>query len=218
MKIVVVSPAKNEAEHIKDLMKNLVKLKLDIVLVDDGSSDDTGNIAARYTPYILKHCINLGKGSALRTGCDFAFTFLKADAVILIDSDQQHSPLDIPVFCKQLKQGSELILGVRESRTQMPLLRSIMNSLLTHIFQAVYGRVIPDIPSGYKAFTKKMYKRIKWEGNGYEVEMQIAIKIAKLNLGFKCIPIQTIYHNQARGMTVIDLANSFLKIFLSKLY
>lgn len=218
MKIVVVSPAKNEAEHIEALMSSLIKHKLDIVVVDDGSSDNTGEIASQYTPYILRHSINLGKGSSLKTGCDFAFNFLNADSVILIDSDHQHSPLDIPVFCKHLKNGSDLVLGVREARTQMPLIRNIMNILLTLLFQRLYGRVIPDIPSGFKAFTKKMYKLIEWEGNGYEVEMQMAIKIAKLHLDFKCVPIRTIYHNQSRGMTPIDVINSLLKTFMSKLY
>ena len=215
MKIVIVTPAKNEANRIESLLSGLRKHKLDIIVVDDGSVDETQKIALKYTPYILVHLINLGKGSALKTGCDFAFDHLKADAVILIDSDGQHSPKEISLFCKQLRKGNQLVLGIRNFQ-HMPILRQLLNGFLSLMVRLIYGRYIPDIPSGYKAFSKKMYQYLQWKANGYEVEMEIATKIAKMKLPFCALPIQTIYKNKSTEMNFDDALHSFFKIVLSK--
>src|SRR3989304_7305763 len=111
MKIFVIIPAFNEESRIGKVLAGVRKKKLPIVVVDDGSKDETYQVAKKITPYALRHPINLGKGAALKTGCLAAFK-LGAEAVILMDSDGQHDANDLPKFVKALRR-CDVVFGVR---------------------------------------------------------------------------------------------------------
>ena len=98
----VIVPAYNEGKNIGKVIDELKDYVSNVVVVDDGSKDDTYSVASRKKVIVLKHIVNLGKGGAVKTGCDFA---LKNGAkyIILIDSDGQHKPSDIPRFLKKLE-------------------------------------------------------------------------------------------------------------------
>lgn len=211
--IALIIPAYNESRHIGaffDQLSELDDLSVEVVFVDDGSSDNSSKIAAMYTQYVLTHVINLGKGAALKTGCEFAFNNLGVDFIIMLDADEQHSPNDLPKFIKKITEGHDLILGVR-SFTGMPFLPKISNKFTSLFIKIIYGTTVPDIPSGYKAFSKKMYQKLKWQASGYEVEVEIAQKIAHSKLPFVTVPIKTIYPDYVRGMTLLDGVKVLLK-------
>ena len=215
--IWIILPAKDESRHIGNLLKKVTVFTKNIVVVDDGSQDATTEIAQKYTKHVLKHPINIGKGAALKTGCEYAFKQLDAKAVILMDSDEQHDHEDIPRFFSLLKKGSSLILGERTMATEMPLIRIIFNRFASVLILVLFGKYIPDIPSGFKAFTKKIYQDIKWQSRGYEVEMEIATHIAIRKLDFDIIRIRTIYHDYDRGMTFLDAIAMASKLIAWKL-
>ena len=213
----MVIPGLNEAQYLERVLKKTLKQTPRIVYVDDGSRDDSAKIARKYLKHVLIHEVNMGKGAALKTGCDYAFNHLKAQAVILMDADDQHNPAEIALFRKQLEKGSRLVLGARSLFSSMPLIRKLGNAFTSAIMLGLFWRYIPDILSGYKAFTKAVYRQLRWDATDYSVELEIAAKIARLRLQFSLVSIKTIYHDLDRGMNVIDAIKAALKIIALRL-
>lgn len=212
--IVVVMPAYNEASYLGRVLKKLNKITTNYVVVDDGSSDETAQIAQKYAKHVLVHKINLGKGAALRTGCEFAFTALNAKAVIFMDSDDQHDSVELELFYTELLSGQELVFGVRDFSHTMPIIKIFGNKVASSIVFLLFGSYIPDIPSGYKAMTKQAYSVVQWQANNYRVELEIAVRAAKANMTFSQIPIKTIYHQHDKGTTLVDVCIMIFHVVL----
>lgn len=209
----VIIPAYNESKYIGRVLKKIKSYTNNIVIIDDGSVDDTANIAARYTEHVLVHSLNLGKGAALKTGCEYAFDQKGAQAIIMLDGDDQHDPTELQVFNNELNKGEKLLLGTR-SLWEMPFFRSWGSRSMSALVAVLFGAYVPDILSGYKAFTKDVYKKIIWQNRGYGVEMEIAARIAQHKVPLKSIPIRTIYHDFERGMTVLDTIEALFQIVM----
>lgn len=212
----VVIPAYNEEKYIETVLKKISAFSKNIILIDDGSSDKTAQLSLKYTPHVLIHDLNLGKGGALKTGCDYAFETMNAQSVILVDGDDQHDSKELFNFDQKLQEGQNLILGTR-SLWEMPVLRSMGNRIISALVVLFFGKYIPDILSGYKAFTKKTYQQISWYSRGYSVELEIACRIAKNNIQFVTVPTTTIYHDFDRGMTVLDTLGMLSQIIVLRL-
>ena len=210
--IWVIVPALNEAAHIGTVLAKTKKITPQIIVVDDGSRDQTSQIAYKYTAYVLTHKVNLGKGAALKTGCEYAFNELHAQAVVLMDADDQHDPLELPHFFSHLAQGHQVVLGTRNINEHMPFWRSFGNLAASCFIRFFFGVYIVDIPSGYKAFTKQAYRRLKWASSNYAVEMEIATRIGKNRLDYVSLPIATIYQKTDKGMTMLDILSMFWQV------
>lgn len=182
------------------------------MVVDDGSVDKTSEIAEGKGVEYLTHMVNLGKGAALKTGCDYAFKKLGADAVIIMDGDDQHVAGDIKLFEKALKDGAQVVLGVRQMDAKMPLMRILGNKSMSILINLLFGRYIADIPSGFKAMTKSAYKTLIWHSSGYEVETEIAVRIAKSKLAYAEVPISTVYNGKDYGFNLLDAGKILLKL------
>jgi len=145
----------------------------------------------------------LGKGAALKTGCEYAFSNLQANGVIFFDADDQHDAQEIRLFTDAL-QDHDVVFGVRSFDAKMPLIRIMLNRLASVFLMLLFGAYIPDIPSGFKALSRRAYKKVVWHSTDYAVEMEIAARVAKYNIDYTTVPITTIYHKLDRGMTFID--------------
>ena len=207
----VIIPGLNEEKYIETVLKKVQKHTNNIIVVDDGSKDRMPQIAKKYTSHVISHAINLGKGAALKTGCEYAFKTLGADAVIFMDSDDQHDPKELELFFTAL-QTSDVVFGIRSFDEKMPLFRILMNRLASFVIYILFGSYIPDIPSGYKAITKKAYIKLAWNSTDYAVEMEIAARTAKYKIPYEIVPITTIYHDFERGMTILDSLRMITKI------
>jgi len=201
--IYVIIPAYNEANYLPTVLSKVANYTRQIIVVDDGSSDATNQVASA-AKYVVTHRLNLGKGAALKTGCELAFNQLNARAVILMDADDQHNPQELESFQLALNQNYELVLGVRDLDVKMPWSKRQGNVMASQLVKVLFGAYIPDIPSGYKALTKKAYQQLDWTATDYGVELEIAVKTVKHQLRFCTVPIQTIYHDLSKGMTVLD--------------
>jgi glycosyltransferase involved in cell wall biosynthesis len=204
MKIAIVIPGLNEEKYLGVVLKRVAPLGFTLIYVDDGSQDSSPEIAGEYTKHVLHHEVNLGKGAALKTGCEYAFYELGMDAVIFMDSDNQHDPKELPRFVKLLENGAPLVYGVRKMGSDMPVLRFLGNKIASIWLNILFGAYVPDIPSGYKALTKETYEKVKWYSTGYEVEAEIAARSAKQKIPFEVLEIQSIYHDTDKGMTLLD--------------
>lgn len=212
MNIYIIVPAYNEARFIGKFLDKLIAVTNKIIVVDDGSADQTYQIAKSKVKHTLSHMVNLGKGAALKTGCAYAFKKMKADAVIIMDGDDQHVVEDLKLFENELKRGANVVLGVRKLDANMPTMRIIGNKSMSVLIDMLFGHYISDIPSGFKAFTKNAYKEIMWQSSGYEVETEIAVRIAKSKLEYVEVPISTVYHGKDYGFNLLDAGKILLKL------
>lgn len=199
----VVIPGFNEAAYLDRVLKKVSSYTKNIIFVDDGSEDASYKIALKYTPHVLSHQTNIGKGAAMLTGAEYAFNNLDAQAIIFMDSDDQHDASHLPDFMRLLST-SEIVFGIRNMGASMPLTRFLGNKIASVFLNILYGVYIADIPSGYKGMTKKAFKKIKWASSGYEVETEIAVRVAQHKIPFGLLEIKAIYHDTDKGMTLLD--------------
>ena len=180
MNIYIVIPTFNEESHIKNVLNDVAKHKLPIIVVNDGSTDATADIlspSAIHNSQIttLTHRVNLGKGAAMKTGVEAAFS-QGADAVIFMDSDGQHKASDLPKFIKASASGKYgIIFGSRVLTHGVPLVRFLGNKFASILISVLFGIYVSDLICGYRAITSKAYEKLKWESAGYVVETEKVI-------------------------------------------
>ena len=212
----VVIPAHNEEKNIKDVVLGIKNYCENIVVVDDGSSDRTVEFTKKLGVTVLEHVVNLGKGSALKTGCDFAVK-KGAKIIIVMDADGQHNPKEIPNFLKALEEN-EIVFGYRGLNKNMPFVFRFGNSFINFIIHLLYGVQLKDSQSGYRAFTAETYRKIRWQAMDYSLESEMIAKVGKNHLKYAEIPIQTIYADKYKGTTFVDGIKIVLKMFLWRLF
>ena len=208
-----IIPAYNEADRIKTVIEKTKNHVKNIVVVDDGSSDNTYETAKQQEIIVLKHIVNMGKGTALKTGCDFAVK-KQAKILIALDADGQHNPDEIPNFINAIKQGSDVVFGYRQMTKKMPIILRLGNNFINLITKLVYGINMKDTQGGYRAFTAEAYSKIRWQSRTYEMESEMIANTGKHKLKYKEIPIQTIYSDKYKGTTIIDGMKIVLKMIL----
>lgn len=204
MNIFIVIPAFNEAKRIENVLENLRSFNLPIIVVDDGSIDSTYKVAKRYDVTVLRHKINLGKGAALKTGCEAGF-LMGAEAIIMMDSDGQHKVSDIPKFINILRDGKyDIIFGSRNLRLGAPLIRFIGNKMASILVNILFGIYVSDLICGYRAFTKESFMKLDLESTGYGIETEMVIKTGLQKLKYCEIDVETIYYDKFKGVTILD--------------
>ena len=201
-KIFAVIPAYNEEKRIYDVVKKTKVYADRIIVVDDGSKDKTKESAENAGAIVLSHLVNLGKGAAAKTGCDYAFEN-KADIIILIDADGQHDPKEIPRFLESLSKN-DIVLGSRKINANMPVVLRFGNWFINRAIKFLYGIKIIDSQCGYRAFASGVYKILRWKASDYSMESEMIAKIGKYKLKYEELPIETIYSDRYKGTTVID--------------
>ncbi len=206
MNTFLIIPSFNEGDRLLNTLSVSRNFISDdhIVVVDDGSKK-APLIPKKIKCWYLRHKINLGKGAAMRTGADFAFS-KGADAIIYIDADGQHDPSEIPEFSRFLDKGYDLVFGSRRFIGDAPLTRYLGKKFTSVYVNLVFGIYVSDILSGFRALSKKAYKLIAWQSNRYNVEAEMVVRLSrhKKELKWIEIPIRTIYIFKYKGMTVLD--------------
>lgn len=210
MKDVIIIPAYNEEEKIAEVITEVQKYSSNIIVVDDGSTDNTFDKAKEKGCLTLRHRVNLGKGAALRTGCDFAVRN-GAQKVVVMDADGQHQADEIPLFLNVLNE-TDLVVSYRKVGKNMPCVLKFGNGVINTTLNFLCGTKIKDSQCGYRAFTADSYRKIRWNTSDYFMETEMLIKASKKKLNYKQIPIETIYNDNYKGTTVIDGVKIFLKI------
>jgi glycosyltransferase involved in cell wall biosynthesis len=166
------------------------------VVIDDGSSDGTAEIARAAGATCLQSPRNCGKASALRAGISFArdhdFTY-----VITLDGDGQHLPEDIPFMLRVAEEtGADLVIGARcFDRTLMPRSRYFSNIVGSRLASALIGCEIRDSQSGFRLFRLDKLGGAKLRSRCYELEMEILIKMARSGCTIAHAPVRMIYNN-----------------------
>ena len=204
MKIYIVIPAYNESYRIEKVLKDLGKSGLPIIVVDDGSSDSTSNIVKKHKVTLIKHKVNLGKGAAIKTGCEAAI-IMGADVIIMMDSDGQHLVSDLMKFVDKINTKKyDVVFGSRNLNMGVPLVRYVGNKLESVLISLLFGIYVSDPICGFRALTKRAYQKMNLESEGYDIETEMVIKTCKLHLSYCEIPVETVYYDKFKGVTIFD--------------
>lgn len=207
MKSIAVIPAFNEEKHISDVVKKTKKYVDKVVVIDDGSSDKTADLAKKSGAVVLKHEINKGLGGALKTGIEYSRKH-GFDMTITIDGDGQHNSKDIPLFTKKIKQGYDFVLGQRNV-SKYPLHKKIGNFFLCLLTNIISGTDIVDTESGFRAFSKKAVNKIKLIGTRYEIAAEIIYQVGKNNLKSTNVKLSESMYHRKKGVGIKDGIKNF---------
>ncbi|MGB2897073.1 MAG: glycosyltransferase family 2 protein [Anaerolineales bacterium] len=189
--VIVLIPAWNEAIRIRPILE-VFRDSQPVLLVDDGSSDDTAAVAREVGVNVVVHPQNMGKGVALSTG--FAWALERGyDAVLTLDADGQHDPEEAPKFIEAYERGEgDLIIGRREFR-EMPLIRALGNRISTWMLSRVLGIKIYDNQCGYRLYSSKLLETVDLERPGFEFEVEVIVETVAAGLKIGWVPVRTIY-------------------------
>lgn len=194
-KIMIIIPAYNEEDSIVKVLQSLNFPPRDIIVVDDGSTDNTVSKAQSLGVHVIKHGKNIGKGMAHRTGFNFALKE-RAKWVITIDADGQHCPEDLLKFVKAIEEKrGDMIIGERKiSIRTMPFVRFFTNLWTSLVVSVLGGKRVKDAQSGYRAISKEILTSILLSTNNFQTESEIIIKAARKGFEIASVPIKTIYN------------------------
>ena len=209
--IIGLIPAHDEGPRIGAVVGAAV-IHLPVLVIDDGSSDDTTEVAEAAGATVLRQRPNQGKGAALRAG--FARAISEgALAVITLDGDGQHDPAELPRFLEaEAERPVELIVGARNFG-RMPLVRRLSNAAGTVLLSASVGSWIRDNQSGYRLVGRRLMTEMlasREDGFGFEVEM-IAICLRE-GWPIRWVPISTIYGNEKSHIRPLHHLREFMAV------
>jgi len=185
---------------------------LPVIVVDDGSTDDTAAQAEAAGATVLRQVPNAGKGAALRAGFRYALEH-GAEAVVTLDADGQHDPAEIPVFLAAFEASRpELIVGRRDFGS-MPPLRRLSNTLGGWVFSAAVGRRVSDNQSGYRLIGRRlMTALLDSDESGFEFEVEMIARCIALGLPLTDVPIRTIYGGEPSHIRPWRHFTQFLRV------
>jgi glycosyltransferase involved in cell wall biosynthesis len=206
--IAIVIPAYNEEKTISWVAEESKRFGK-VIVVDDCSRDDTAMLAKKAGALVIRHERNQGLGSSLRTGFRKVLA-MKADIIITIDGDGQHSPRDVPRFISAINNGHDFVLGERDLR-KYPLAKKFGNFFLNMATNFISGTNLKDTESGFRAFRRNALKKLYLKARKYEIAVEIVFEAGRNDLKTKNIPIKSPIY--VKGVGVVDGFRNFFFLF-----
>lgn len=193
---IAAMPAFNEERYIARIILNSKKHVDNVVVVDDGSSDYTAQIAEAMGAHVIRHEKNQGYGAALRS-CFKTARELNATEMVIIDSDGQHDPDDIPKLLEPLGNGADLVIGSRflnGNGKNIPAYRKVGMKVLDTATNFAAATNVSDTQSGYRAYGKKAIEKISINDDDMSAGSEILMQVNKHDLAFKEVEIHCNYN------------------------
>ncbi|MDI6826970.1 MAG: glycosyltransferase family 2 protein [Armatimonadota bacterium] len=207
MKLSVIIPCYNEVENITDVLDTVsaVDIPKEIIVVDDGSTDNTAEVLREYSkrhPIVIHSSAkNAGKGSAIRKGLEY----VTGDIVIIQDADMEYDPKQYPDLIKPILEGkADVVYGsrFRGKIEGMRLLNRIANRILTLVANILYRANITDEATCYKAFRTNVIKQIPLKCTRFEFCPEVTAKLRKRGIVIHEVPIHYKARNTAQGKKI----------------
>lgn len=222
MNIHIIVPAFNEEKSIGSVIASLKRGGYNnIVVVDDCSTDSTGEVAFVTGAYVLTHIVNRGQGAALKTGIDYAIT-AGTDVIVTFDSDGQHRVEDIEALLAPIRAGEvDVTIGSRflQGHCNVPPLRRIVLFGGKIFLRLMYGIKITDSQCGIRAFSSRAARNIDITMDRMEHASEILEQIFKKNIRYKEIPVTIDYteYSKAKGQSNLNSFAIAFKLIMTKL-
>jgi glycosyltransferase involved in cell wall biosynthesis len=216
----VVVPAYNEAPRIGRTLENLLQVASSIVVVDDGSADNTAEVALRYPVWLLRHPVNLGAGAATQTGITFSVR-REAQFVATFDADGQHQPHDLLVLFQTLcEANADIVFGSRflGQAIDMPFHRKLMLKVASLAAYLLCGLYVTDVTTGLRMMNSSAAKQIQITMNRFEHPIDLLHQIKRKRLRFVEAPATILYSQDSltKGQRTGDVFRLGLRILAER--
>lgn len=188
-RLSIIIPAKNESGAIGDLVAEVRRLHPDaeILVIDDGSDDDTAGIAEQAGAAVCRHPISLGNGAAIKTGARAA----SGDVLVMMDGDGQHRPRDIATLVAKLDEGFDMAIGARDPGSHAGVGRLAANGLYNVFASMVSGHRILDLTSGFRASRADYFRKFLYLlPNGFSYPTTITMAFLRSGFPVTFVPIK----------------------------
>ena len=194
MNISIILPAKNESAAIgttvEKIHAQLVQMgqtaAVEVLVVNDGSTDDTAAVAAAAGARVVHHPYSKGNGAAIKTGARAA----QGDVLVFMDADGQHDPADIPRLLDQLNQGHDMVVGARQKGSQASVGRGLANGLYNRLASWMTGHKVEDLTSGFRAVRADKFREFLYLlPNGFSYPTTSTMAFFRAGYSVAYIPI-----------------------------
>ncbi len=186
----VVLPARNEAASLRELLPRLVALtrEAEIIVVDDGSADDTAAVCAESQVTHLRHHYPMGNGAAIKTGARAA----RGEVIVFLDADGQHQPEDIPAMLGKFEEGYDMVVGARQSGSHAGTHRALANDVFSRLASWMVMQNIEDLTSGFRIVRAAKFRQFLYLlPNGFSYPTTITMSFFRAGYGVAYVPIHT---------------------------
>jgi len=216
---LILIPAYNAGKHLPELVRRVKKAVpgSDVLIINDGSTDDTADALKNLDVIILTNSPNRGKGFTLQRGFEYAISH-NYDYVVTIDADLQHLPEELPLFTDS-DNRADIYMGTRNLKSKdMPLARRLSNYLTSLIISLFSGRRIRDTQSGYRMLSVEILKGMNIGSIGYDFESEQLFQAGALNTNIAEIPISTVYADSLSYINPLLDTLRFIKLIWRRIW
>ena len=214
LKTAAIIPAYREEQHISDVVRRTRQQLDHVVVIDDGSSDNTARCAREAGAEVIVHGQNRGKGEAIKTGLrhwlDRQFIH-----VIILDADGQHLPEEIDRFIAAAAQAGDhsFFLGNRMNNlTGMPFIRRVVNRYMSNRISRICRQKIPDTQCGFRMLDRQLIPELLDGGNRFDYETEMLIIASRKGYRIESVPITTVYSDEVSSIHPARDTIRFLKL------
>lgn len=213
---IAIIPSFNESRTIGSVVNETISMGLKVLVVDDGSSDNTARVAMDNGALVIGHSQNKGKGAAVREGMRYVLENTNFEWMVIMDGDGQHHPADIPFLMQATTAPDvDLVIGNRMLQTRdMPKARYWTNRFTSWVVSGICGEKIPDTQCGFRLLRSDAVKNMTLTTDKYDIESEILIQAAESNHHIRSVPIRTIYGEEVSAIKPIRDTFKFFKLVL----
>ncbi|HZN57341.1 MAG TPA: glycosyltransferase family 2 protein [Planctomycetota bacterium] len=212
--VCAVIPAHEEAAAIARVVRGAIHLLGSVIVVDDGSTDGSAELARREGALVIRWARRRGKGAALRHGLGEAFA-RGFDAAVTLDADGQHLPQEIPRFLEAYQRGADLVLGDRsEGFALMPVARRAANLALTAALRPFVGPDLKDSQCGFRLITARLYASMRLACEHFDLETEVLLAAARLEVRPVHVRVSTVYGGERSKIRPIADGGRFVRLLV----
>ena len=189
--ISIIIPAKNECDGLRSILPTLCKLypEDEIIVVDDGSTDDTAKICQSFPVKVVTHNYSKGNGASIKSGARVA----AGDIFVFLDADGQHSPDEIPKLLDEIAKGYDMVVGARNMNAHASLARGFANMFYNCFATWVSGHKVQDLTSGFRAVRSDKFRQFLYLlPNGFSYPTTITMALFRAGYSISYVPINVI--------------------------
>jgi glycosyltransferase involved in cell wall biosynthesis len=214
LQTAAIIPAYQDERHIGDIVRRTRERLSQVLVIDDGSSDHTGERAREAGAEVIAHVTNHGKGEAIKTGLGY---WLQRDArwVVLLDSDGQHLPEEIDRFLTAAACATQptFLIGNRmKDVAAMPFIRRVVNRYMSKRISRICGQEIPDTQCGFRMLDRPLIPELLGGGDRFDYDTEVLIVASCTGYRIQSVPITTVYTDQVSKIRPFRDAIRFFKL------